>query len=490
MSKAAVRTESSPLPEGRRVFELFLYIGMAAIIALIILNADRDSLDKILQRGELVIITRNGPTTYYEGLDGKTGLEYDLAKQFADYLNVNLRIIVPDNLTEMIPMLYGDQADLIAAGLTVTEARKALIRYAPAYQEITQQLIYKRQKGKNPPRSIEDIIGGKLKIVAGSSFEERLSELKQEYPDLRWKSSESLDVEQLLQQVASGVLDYTIVDSNEFELNRRFYPELNAGFDISEPQELAWALRADHSDDKLYQRVGEFFNEIQSNGTLTHLLERHYGYAREFKPVETTLFLAHAQERLPPYRYMFIDAGKTNDIDWRLLAAVAYQESHWVTNAVSPTGVRGMMMITEKTAGQLGVRNRLDARESISAGAHYLKTLKDKIPQDIPEPDRTWMALAAYNVGFGHMEDARKITESQGDDPDKWLDVRKHLPSLSKKKWYQKTKHGYARGWEPVVYVRNIRSYYDILVWMDERDNHRGSHSSPPDPKTFAPQTL
>ncbi|MBN1378427.1 MAG: membrane-bound lytic murein transglycosylase MltF [Gammaproteobacteria bacterium] len=462
---------------------------MAAIIVLIILNAKRDSLDKILQRGELVVITRNGPTTYYEGLDGKTGLEYDLAEQFAEYLGVDLRIIVSENLSDMIPMLNGDQADFIAAGLAVTEARKALVRFTPAYQEITQQLIYYR-KGKKRPRAIDDIIGGKLEVVASSSFDERLRELHNEHPELSWKTSDGSDVEKLLQQIVSGKIDYTIVDSNEFELHRRFYPGLNVAFDISEPQQLAWAFRTDQTDNTLYQRAADFFAEIRENGTLTALLERHYGYAREFKPVETTLFLAHAQERLPPYQYMFIDAAEKNGFDWRLLAAVSYQESHWVTNAVSPTGVRGIMMITEKTAGQLGVLNRLDARESISAGARYLKRLHGRIPDDIEEPDRTWMTLAAYNVGFGHLEDARKITESQGGDPDKWQDVRKYLPLLSEKKWHRKTKHGYARGWEPVVYVRNIRSYYDILVWMDERENQQNSQSPRPDPKTIAPQTL
>ena len=490
MPQPADKKDASTLPEGRRVFALFIYLGIAAIIALIILNADRNSLDKILRRGELVMITRNGPTTYYEGLDGKTGFEYDLAKQFADHLGIELQILVPDNLSDMIPMLNGEQADFIAAGLTITEARKARIRYAPAYHEITQQLIYKRQRGKKRPRSIQQIIDGKLEVVAGSSFEERLVELQKEHPDLQWQASEGADVEQLLQNVSAGTIDYTIVDSNEFELNRRFYPELRVGFDISEPQQLAWAFRMDRSDDSLFQRATDFISEIRENGALTYLLERHYGYARGFKPVETTLFLKHARERLPPYKYMFLDAADMYDFDWRLLAAVAYQESHWVTNAVSPTGVRGIMMITERTAGQLGVRNRLDARESISGGARYLKMLKNRMPEDIQDPDRIWMALASYNVGFGHLEDARKITEGQGDNPDKWLDVRKYLPLLSKSKWHRKTKYGYARGWEPVTYVRNIRSYYDILVWMDERENQQETQTTQPDPKTIAPQTL
>jgi membrane-bound lytic murein transglycosylase F len=481
--------QSGPAPRISRVFEGLLYAAMALVIALIVVNAEKSSLDKVERRGVLKVITRNSPTTYYEGLDGKTGFEYDLAERFAGYLGVELEIVVPNNFGDMIPMLNGEQAELIAAGLTVTEPRKRFVRFGPSYQQISQQLIYHPGKTRRPD-SIEDVIGGRLEVVAGSSFEERLEELKTEHPALEWTANERLEVDQLLQRVAAGDIDYTIVDSNDFELNRRFYPDLSAAFDIGEPQQLAWAFRKGRADDALYGQAEAFFEQIEENGTLTYLLEKHYGYARQFKPVETTLFLRHARNRLPPYRYMFIEAGREYGFDWRLLAALAYQESHWITNAVSPTGVRGMMMLTERTAGQLGVRNRLDARESISGGARYLKHLRERLPEDITEPDRTWMALASYNVGYGHLEDARKITESQGDDPHKWLDVKKYLPLLSKKDWYPYTKHGYARGWEPVIYVRNIRSYYDILLWMDERDGTAPRTPRGVNPRSIAPPTL
>lgn len=481
--------KQTPSPPTSRVFEILLYLAMALVIGLIIANSDKTSLDQVKQRGELAVITRNSPTTYYEGLDGKTGFEYDLARQFADYLDVGLRIEVPDSFTDMIPMLNGGQAELIAAGLTVTEPRRAFVRSGPSYQKITQQLIYHPGKTQRP-ESIEDILGERLEVVAGSSFEERLEELQADHPTLEWTANERLEVDQLLQLVSVGTIDYTIVDSNDFELNRRFYPDLSVAFDISEPQKLAWAFRKDQADDAIYQKAEAFFAEIEQNGTLTYLLEKHYGYARQFKPVETTIFLRHARERLPPYKYMFIEAGREYGFDWRLLAAVAYQESHWITNAVSPTGVRGMMMLTERTAGQLGVRNRLDARESISGGARYLKGLRERLPDDIVEPNRTWMALASYNVGYGHLEDARKITESQGGDPHKWLDVKNHLPLLSKRDWYKHTEFGYARGWEPVIYVRNIRSYYDILLWMDERDGTTPQTPQRVVPRSIAPQTL
>jgi membrane-bound lytic murein transglycosylase F len=170
--------------------------------------------------------------------------------------------------------------------------------------------------------------------------------------------------------------------------------------------------------------------------------------------------------RLPLYKEMFREAAGEIGMDWRLLAAIGYQESHWNPAAVSPTGVKGIMMLTQDTAGMMGVQDRENARESIFGGARYLMRVKDKVPERIPEPDRTWFTLAAYNIGFGHLEDARIITETLGGNPDDWSEVRANLPLLTQKKWYSRVKRGYARGWAPVHYVDNIRSYYEALMWL------------------------
>jgi membrane-bound lytic murein transglycosylase F len=158
-------------------------------------------------------------------------------------------------------------------------------------------------------------------------------------------------------------------------------------------------------------------------------------------------------------------------MDWHLLAAVAYQESHWDPRAQSRTGVRGLMMLTLPTAREMGVDNRLDPGQSLRGGARYLKNIKRRLPDDISEPDRTWFSLAAYNIGMGHLEDARVITERQGGDPHVWREVMEHLPLLQKSKYYQDARYGFARGEEAVTYVQNIRHYYSILEWQDISDN-------------------
>ena len=157
-------------------------------------------------------------------------------------------------------------------------------------------------------------------------------------------------------------------------------------------------------------------------------------------------------------------------MDWRLLAAVGYQESHWDPDAVSPTGVKGLMMLTQDAAKDIGIKDREDPQQSILGGAKYLASMHKRIPDRIPEPDRTWLALAAYNVGLGHLEDARMLTLKNKGDADKWVDVKKNLPLLTKEKWFKQTRYGYARGREPVRYVENVRTYYDILVWITDQD--------------------
>ena len=248
-----------------------------------------------------------------------------------------------------------------------------------------------------------------------------------------------------------------------------FYPELRAAFDLGKPEPLAWAFPKT-GNDAIYREAIKFFNRIRHDGTINQLIERYYGHVSSFDYVGTRTYRKHISSRLPEYQPLFKEAGNRYGIDWRLLAAMAYQESHWDPHAVSPTGVRGIMMLTRATATHLGVTRRTDPVQSIDGGARYLARLLKSIPERIGEPDRTWMAVASYNIGFFHLEDARVITQKQGGNPDSWKDVKKSLPLLRQRKWYKQTKKGYARGDEAVTYVKNIRSYYDILMWQTDKE--------------------
>lgn len=424
-------------------------------------------LKQIQTTGELRVVTRNSATTFYLGQDGSpTGLEYELAQRFAEYLGVELNMYAPGSFGKVLPAVKRGDAAFAAAGLSITPGRRDELRFGPAYDQVTPQLVYRA--GAERPDGPEDLIGKSIVVVEGSSHEAALEDLKARYPALTWKTDADAESVDLLIRVAEGEIDYTVADSNEVAIQQRYYPSLRVAFDLQEHEPIAWAfLRSE--DDSLYQAAVAFMEKIRENGTLDQLHDRYYGHTDQLNYVGTRIFLGHIDSRLPTYRPVFKKAAEKHELDWRLLAAIGYQESHWNPQAISPTGVRGLMMLTRVTARSLGVENRRNPRESIYGGAEYISKLRERIPERIPEPDRTWLALAAYNVGMSHLEDARIITEMRGGNPDRWVDVRENLPLLSQKEWYSRTQHGYARGMEPVLYVENIRSYYDILAWITEQ---------------------
>ncbi len=425
-------------------------------------------LEQIKSSGTLSLLTRQDSTTYYEGAEGITGLEYDLVMLFAKRLNVKVNFIIPDTFDDILKQISEGKADIAAAGLTITDQRKQSMKFAPAYQDITEQIVYR--SGRKRPKNVTSLTQGIIEIVKGSSHLDTLLTLKSKHPKLNWNINTELNTDGLLYLVNEGLIDYTIADSHKARSIKRFYPKLNIAFDITKPRQLAWAFPYSE-DNSLYDEVSHFFKQIKQDKTLENLLEKHYGNTGNLSYVGNCTFRRHIETRLPLYQALFKKAAKKHNIDWRLLAAIGYQESHWRSDTTSPTGVKGLMMLTAGTAKQLGVKDRTDPAQSIAGGALYFKQRIKKIPDRVKEPDRTWFALASYNVGFGHLEDARIITQQRKGDKDKWLDVKKSLPLLSQKRWYTQTKHGYARGKEPVRYVENIRSYYDLLVWLTDENN-------------------
>lgn len=424
-------------------------------------------LEQIQSEGTLTVLTHLGPTTYFHGADGPTGLEYDLILLFAKHLKVKVEFITPPTFNDLLNQISEGKADIAAAGLTITEQRLKKMRFTPAYQSITEQVVYR--SGNKRPKHISDLNRGILEIVKGSSYTDSLIKLQQQTPNLTWNINSQLNTDGLLYLVNEGLIDYTIADSHQVSTIRRFYPKLNAAFDITSPRQLAWAFPL--SDDKsLFKEASIFFKKIKQDKTLDFLLEKYYGNSENLNYVGNCKFRLHIETRLPLYEALFREEGKKHNIDWRLLAAIGYQESHWNPDATSPTGVKGLMMLTQGTAKQLGIKDRTDAAQSILGGALYFKQRLKIIPKRIKNPDKTWFALASYNVGFGHLEDARILTQKRHKNPDKWLDVKTSLPLLSKRKWYSQVKHGYARGDEPVHYVKNIRTYYDLLIWLTEDD--------------------
>ncbi len=433
-----------------------------------------DSLDRVLKRGELIVVSRNGPATFYEDKGGPAGFEYALSNMFAEKLGVRLRMEARHNIADILQSVRRGQADMAAAGLSITPMRMLEFRFSRPYADIQTQVIY--VGGTFRPRKIEDLYNSRLVVLAHSSHAEALRDIQTEHPDLQWQEIDNAEPPDLLDMVTSGAASYSLIDSNEFVANRGFYPKLRIGFNIAPDAQLAWLFPGDEANNRLLEKVDAFFEKIQADGTLEQLKEQHFGHAWGVAQVDSQTFSRRMRNRLPKYENLLRTIADEYQLDWHLLAAISYQESHWNPRARSPTGVRGLMMLTSTTALEMNVSNRLDATQSLRGGARYFKKIKRLLPTDIEDPDRTWFALAAYNIGRGHLEDARVITERQGGDPDLWADVKKRLPLLQKSTYYRRTRHGYARGSEPVTYVKNIRHYYNILAWQDISKN------SPPAP--------
>lgn len=415
-------------------------------------------LKTILMSRQLVVATRNAPTTYYEWHDKTVGPEYDLTQAFARHLGVTVRYVVKDSVSEVLAAVENGEADMAAAGLTRTPDRKQRYLFGPIYQEVQQQLVC-RVGGKRP-RSVAELTGVSLSVPSGTSYAEHLQKLKLDHHTLQWQATDD-DTESLLEQVWLKKLDCTIADSNIVAINRRYYPELRVRFNLSKPQPLSWIMPKKAVE--LQTAVSAWLKQFQHQGRLDSVLERYYGFIDEFDYVDTSKFKRRIETVLPRYRDDFEEAAAKYDLDWTLLAAQAYQESHWRTTAISPTGVRGIMMLTLDTARELGLASRLDPKQSIFGGARYYKSLYERIPEEVLIPDRNWLTLAAYNIGMGHLQDARILTRRLGKNPDRWSDLAAVFPLLSKKKYYKTLEHGYARGSEPVSYVQHIRDYHDIL---------------------------
>ena len=445
---------------------------LALLYLLSACGEDSDALLRIQSRGELKVATRNSPTTYFIDRDGANGFEYALAGLLAKDLGVELKVELAFTLDGLFEMLKRDEVDLVAAGLTLTTQREKLFPRSSAYNKLKAQVVY--VAGTKRPRNVRELPGRKVVVLANSSHVDELRRLQQEdIPDLQWQEIQGADTMELLEMVDNGEAELALIDSNEFEAQRSLYSRLKVAFDMTpgQEQDMVWYLTPGVDNARFQAYIDQFFLRLQEDGTLEQLREKHFRHNTGFSRTSSHTFNYNMRNTLPKYKKLIQQVAEEYQIDWRLLAAIAYQESHWNPTATSPTGVRGLMMLTQPTAREIGVTNRLDPLQSLRGGSRYLKNLTRRLPKNIEQPDRTWFALAAYNIGLGHLEDARVITQRQGGDPNLWADVTERLPLLQKSAHYKGTRYGYARGVEASNYVKNIRHYQNVLNWQDISDN-------------------
>jgi membrane-bound lytic murein transglycosylase F len=457
MVRGARRLPSHARPQLARIAGL-----AAAAMLLASCKPVPPALEQIRARHELRVVTLNLPTCYYLGSQGTEGLEFELARSFAAKLGVTLSMYPVANERAMQDALASGRADIAAAQLTVTpEWRHAGIAAEP-YARIPQLVVYQRESEK--PRSTIQLETAKLAVRAGSPQERILVQLKKTVaPTLQWVETAPTNADPL-EDVDSGNADYAIIDAREFSFAHHLYPDVHVGFALPADRPVQWIVRRGAND--LLEGVNLFFQQMRESGRMVKVIQQATGEIRSFAYEESREFQINLADRLPRFRPLFEQASEESGIDWRLLAAVGYQESKWDPSAQSNNGALGVMMLTSDTAEAMGITDRTNAQQSIFAGARYLAEVREKVPDRIPEPDRTWFTIAAYNVGFGHVEDARVLAQMDGKNPDSWADVRDELPRLAEARWFTKVKRGYARGWEPVQFVDRVQRYLTLLEWQ------------------------
>jgi membrane-bound lytic murein transglycosylase F len=421
----------------------------------------QSALQQIRARGELRVVTVNAPTTYYLGAHGGLGFEYRLAAAFAAQLGVRLTMQPVPDVTAMRVALRDGQADLAAAQISADALWQRFGLATASYGESVQLVVQLR--GKPQPRDITGLRGARIVVHEDSPQQLLLRAIRSNgVPDLSW-TAVPRDQAELLGFVSSGDADYAIVDQNEFEFAQHLYPDVVIAFALPDPRPLQWVARADGPD--LVARANEFLAGTRISGEVARIAREEGAESRQFDYEDAHRFQADISSRLPELQGLFEEAALVTGLDWRLLAAVGYQESKWERQAASADGALGIMMLTTDAASTVGVTDRANLRENILGGAKYLAQVIDTIPKRIGEPDRTWLALAAYNVGYGHLEDARVLAQRRGRNPDVWEDVREQLPLLTQEQWYSSLKRGYARGWEPARFVDQVREYLAVLEW-------------------------
>ncbi|WP_026280783.1 membrane-bound lytic murein transglycosylase MltF [Thioalkalivibrio sp. ALE30] len=492
-----------------RQIELGIFIVLLVMIGLRVWFQPPSALEQLTFREELQVVLVDTPLGRSEltMANGHDQLDLDLLHGFARELGTRIRVTRVDTAAEAHQRLREQRVDL-AAGLLVDPGDPA-VKPGPEILAIQQLLAFWRGNEANAALSALDDLpaGTRLGFTAQSPLPERLQNHLAQVEASRQRSStlaegpESADPEEnpletlsdeprdpaidlvplgtaeaLRQALAEGEIDYALMNSLEFGRLRRLHPELRTAYEFERGATVTWLFPSgfDHS---LIEAAERYIERLRENRELELMTDRYLGHLETHDLVDALTFARRVEDRLDRFRGLFESAGEQYDLDWRFIAAVAYQESHWNANAVSPTGVRGLMMLTQNTAAGLGIDDRTDPASSVDGGTRYLLDLRERLPERIPEPDRTWMTLAAYNVGLGHLHDARRLADAHGDDPDRWLDVMQWLPRLADPEWYERTRYGYARGWEPVVYVQNIRSYYDKLI---QRFPESGDHRPPP----------
>jgi membrane-bound lytic murein transglycosylase F len=420
-----------------------------------------DDLPGIRERGVLRVLTRNNAVCYYVWNGQLMGFEYELAREFAKRQGLRLEVIVPPAHGDLLRWLREGRGDVVAASLTATEEREERedIVFSRRTNEVREMVI---ARADDPVATIDDLAGRRFAVRRGSHYWQTLTALRDSGVALELEVvPEALETEEVIAGVAAGTFDLTVADSHIADIELTWRDDVRAALALGEPLSLAWAVRRENP--KLLAAVNAFFRKEYRGVLYNVLAERYFRTPKRIRD--------HAESRvrragrISPWDEQVREIAQDYGFDWRLLTAQMHQESRFDPQARSFAGALGLMQVMPRTAREMGVDDLRDPTNGILAGVRYLAWMRERFGDDVDPEERIWFSLAAYNVGFGHVDDARRLARKNGWDPDRWFDHTERAILLKRKRAIAaRTRFGWCRCSEPVRYVRAVRDRYRAYV--------------------------
>ena len=429
------------------------------------------------------VALRVNPASYYWQDGQATGFDYKLLQSFANHTNTKIQVVPVATAAKAVDLLKAQKVDMAAGALGATQQYTEHFKVSDPYYRSKQHLIYRHPDTK--PRRFTEISLSDIDISANPNHLALLEKLNQVSDgddkssspnpnigsdDPLWYLHPDTPSHKLIEMINLGLIRYTLADAFELSATRFLYPYVKVAFTIPDELPVVWLFNRTPTvatSPHLVHLANDLFASMRENGELDRITKSHPGRLELIPYADKLTFIESAYRKLADHERYFKIAGDKYHLDWKLIAAIAYQESHWDSRAVSPTGVKGIMMLTKEIAQRYEVHERSDAYQSIMGGSKYLNELLGMIPPEVPIPDRIWMALSAYLAGYGHLTDAFRLTRSRGGNVNSWIDLRDSLKLLQQPEWYEKSRYGKPRD-NVVSYINNIRNYQFLLSLLED----------------------
>jgi len=421
-------------------------------------------LPQLVEKKKLTAITLYSSVSYFIYRGEPMGYEYDLCSDFAKSLDMELEIVVANNVTQLVDMLQRGEGDMIAFNLPVTNEMKQEVIYCGKSGQSSQVLV-QRTDGKYPlVKDVTELIGKEVYIRKNTKYEQRLINLNNELGGgilIHDIKHDSITVEDMIEMVSGGKIPYTVSEDNIARLNKTYYNNIDVKLEISFPQPSSWAVRK--TSPQLAEALDTWFESNQRTPRYQSIIKRYFEIGKNpgISPI-----LSVERGHISIYDRLFKKYSATIDLDWRLMASIAYTESRFDTTATSWAGAKGLMQIMPKTFTGQGenLEDIHNPEASVRAAAKYIKAMTRSFASIEDQNEQIKFVLAAYNSGIGHIYDAQALAKKYGKNPHIWDNsVEEYILLKSNPEFYTDSvcRFGYFRGKETYRYVKEVLSRYE-----------------------------